>query len=189
LAYAVQGALDAHRSVPLGAVAFRRFAVLVMALVLAITLAAMEAPAVAAHSTAANAPARGSQAARVLRIARSFVGARFRMGSEGMRYFDCSGLVFRAYKEAGLISKIGGGRMRVRTYMHWFQRRGLANRRNPRPGDLIVYGKRGKVTHMGIYIGGNRAISALINPWGVRTHRLNGLPDRVMMYLHVRITR
>jgi cell wall-associated NlpC family hydrolase len=163
-----------------------------LALALAMMLAAMEAPAVLGKTPGPS--HKLTQAQRVIKQARSHVGARFRMGAEGQRngrrvYFDCSGLVYRVYKDAGLLNRIGGGRMRVTTYMRWFQRRGLANKHNPKPGDLIVWAKRGHVTHMGIYVGGNKAISALINPWGVRTHRVNGLPDNVMTYLHVRIER
>jgi cell wall-associated NlpC family hydrolase len=164
-----------------------------LALVMALTLAAMEAPAVLGESNAEPAK-KGTQAARVLRLARSHIGSRFRMGAEGQRkgkrtYFDCSGLVYRVYKDAGLVDKIGGGRRGAIAYMNWFKRRGLAGKRNPKPGDLIIWGKHGKVKHIGIYVGENRAISALINPWGVRAHRVNGLPQRVMMYLHVRISR
>ena len=87
--------------------------------------------------------------------------------------------------------------MGATAYLRWFQRRGMASRRHPRPGDLIVWGKNGVVHHIGIYMRGNRAISALVNPWGVRTHRITGLATgannrhglRVMAYLHVRITR
>jgi cell wall-associated NlpC family hydrolase len=134
-----------------------------------------------------------SDARRILRIARSNLGAKFRMGAVGGgNLFDCSGFVYSVYKDAGLLSKIGGSRMVGTAYWRWFQSRGLANRKNPKPGDLIIWGKNGKAEHMGIYIGANRAISALVNPWGVRVHRINGLFDahansrmRVLAYLHV----
>jgi cell wall-associated NlpC family hydrolase len=177
----------------------RPFAVLFLALALALTLAAMEAPAVFGKRSPEP---KLSQAERIIKLARSHVGARFRMGAEGQRvgrrtYFDCSGFVYKVYKEAGLIAKIGGGRFIGTAYWNWFKRRGLANRKNPKPGDIIMWGKRGKATHMGIYMGDNRAISALVNPWGVRIHRVNGLAAgarnrsslRVLAYLHVRIER
>jgi cell wall-associated NlpC family hydrolase len=197
LANAVQGALVAHSAAPKRAAAFRRFAILVMTLVLVLTFAAIEASPIAGSSGHA---AKGSQATRILRIARSHLGARFRMGAEGQRigrrsYFDCSGFVYRVYQQAGMVRKIGGSRMRVTSYLRWFQRRGLASRHNPKPGDLIVWGKHGKIHHMGIYMSRNRAISALVNPWGVRIHGITGLATgannrsslRVMAYLHVRI--
>jgi len=191
LTHAVQGAIGAPTSAPLRVASRRPFVLIFMALALALTLAAlgaMEAPAVLGGNN------KLTQAERVIREARSHVGARFRMGAEGQRrgrrvYFDCSGLVYRVYKDAGLLSKIGGARLGATSYMRWFQRRGLANKRSPKPGDLIIWGRRGKVHHIGIFTGGNRAISALINPWGVTSHRVNGLPEHLMTYLHVRIER
>jgi cell wall-associated NlpC family hydrolase len=199
----VQGAIGAPITTPLRVAARRPFTLLFVALTLALTMVVMEAPAVFGSTTSAPAAAaKGSQAARVLRAARSHIGARFRMGAEGQKigrrtYFDCSGFVYKVYKEAGLIAKIGGGRFLGTTYWNWFKRRGLANRKNPKPGDIIMWGKQGKATHMGIYMGDNRAISALVNPWGVRIHRVNGLAAgahnrrslRVLAYLHVRLER
>lgn len=198
MANAVQGDLtDAHQSAPLRAAPLRRFGIMFLALTLALTLIAIEATAASAMVV----PQRGSEAARVVRAARSHIGARFRMGAEGQRYgrrayFDCSGLVYRIYKETGLVRKIGGSRKVGTAYWRWFQRRGLANRKNPKPGDLIIWGKHGRAAHMGIVVGANRAISALVNPWGVRSHRITGLVDaqgtsrmRVLAYLHVRISR
>jgi hypothetical protein len=199
LAYAVQGAIGAPISTPLRVASRRPFTLLFMALTLALTLAVMEAPAVLGHSQPAP---KLSQAQRVLKIARSHIGSKFRMGAEGQRigkrsYFDCSGFVYRVYQEAGLISKIGGSRKGATAYLRWFQRRGLANRHNPRPGDLIVWGIHGHVHHIGIYVAGSRAISALVNPWGVRAHNIFGLPAgakdhrtlRVIAYLHVQLKR
>ena len=38
--------------------------------------------------------------ARIVAIAKSHLGAHFRIGTTGMRYFDCSGLVYRVYQQA-----------------------------------------------------------------------------------------
>lgn len=200
MANAVQGAIGAPTSAPLRVAQRRPVAVLFIALLLALTLAAMEAPAVLGKSSTAE-PKR-SQAERVIRIARSYLGSKFRMGAVGQRigrrtYFDCSGFVYRVYKEAGLVSKIGGSRKLGTAYWMWFKKRGLANKKNPKPGDIIMWGKHGKAHHMGIYLGGNRAISALVNPWGVRVHNVGGLATgahnrsslKVLAYLHVRIQR
>ena len=181
----VQGELVAHHpSAPSGATHLRRVALVLIALALAVTLVAVEAPA------AVEAGKRGSEATRVIRFAKSHIGARFRLGTTGMRYFDCSGFVYRAYKQAGLLKRIGGTRKRAAGYYSWFRKRGLVSRRNPKPGDLIVWGKRGKgIQHIGIYMHSNRAISALVMPWGVRTHRVGGLHMPFKAYLHVRLKR
>lgn len=182
---AVQGDTIAHHPAALMGSQLRRVALVLIALALALTLVAVEAPAAAQAGAS-----RGSEAARVIRYAKSHVGARFRIGTTGMRYFDCSGFVYRAFKQAGLLKRIGGTRKRAAGYYNWFRRRGLVSRRNPRPGDLIVWGKRGKgIQHIGIYMRNNRAISALVMPWGVRTHRVNGLHMPVKAYLRVRLDR
>lgn len=190
--HAVQGASIAHPQQTRRVGQVRRFALALLALTLALTVISLESPAVALGSTAAaGAPARGSQAARIIRIARSHIGAKFRMGAESHRYVDCSGLVYRVYQMAGLLDRIGGGRKGATAYYNWFKKRGLVSRSNPRPGDLVAYAPRGSrvIPHMGIYIGNGRVVSALINPWGVISHRVNGLPEPVKAYLHVRISR
>jgi cell wall-associated NlpC family hydrolase len=188
----VQGALIAHQTPTARVGQFRRLALALVALVLALTVISLETPAVAWGRTPEVAAAtRASQAARVVRIARAHVGARFRMGAEGHQYFDCSGFVYRVYRMAGLLDRIGGGRKGATAYYNWFKRRGLVSRRNPKPGDLIAYAHRGQkvIPHVAIYIGNGRAISALISPWGVRSHRVNSIGIPFKGYLHVRMGR
>ena len=75
-------------------------------------------------------------------------------------------------------------RLLARGYMRWFVTRGLFTRDvdKAEPGDLVVWGMG---EHIGIYIGNKKAISALINPWGVSVHSLNGVPLRVDYFLQV----
>jgi cell wall-associated NlpC family hydrolase len=95
--------------------------------------------------------------------------------------------VYFAFKQAGLLDRVGGKRRLARGYLQWFRERGLASRTNPRPGDLVVWG-RGK--HIGIYLGDGRAISAVVNPYGVRVHPVKGwLNLSFTTYLHVRLDR
>lgn len=182
---AVQGDLVAHHPSALPGTHLRRIALILIALALAVTLVAVEAPAAAQGHRVGR-----SEASRVIRLAKSHIGARFRLGTTGMRYFDCSGFVYRVYKQAGLLKRVGGTRKRAAGYYSWFRKRGLVSRRNPKPGDLIVWGRRGKgIQHIGIYMHSNRAISALVMPWGVRTHRVGGLHMPFKAYLHVRLKR
>jgi hypothetical protein len=125
-----------------------------------------------------------NQRARIVRIAESYLGAQYRFGAEGTQYVDCSGLVWRIYKQAGLEAKIGGARMGARSYYYWFKRRGLASRTNPKPGDLVIW-HRGK--HIGIYVGNGYAISALNERLDVRKHKVNWLSG-FTAYLHVQLT-
>lgn len=189
MAFAVQGEHLVQTSTSPWTAQWRRLALMLVTVAMAVALISIEAPIAMGKSPTSSDPAKRTDAARILKIARAQIGHKFKMGTEGRKYFDCSGFVYFVYRQAGLVSRIGGGRMGVTSYLHWAQRRGLASKNNPRPGDLIVWGKHGKIHHMGIYISGNRAISALINPWGVRTHSIGGIGLHVMAYIHTRITR
>lgn len=179
--YLVQGAaLVPTTTGVLSSGQLRRLLIAFIAIALAITMIAVEAPIAT--------EARASDADRVMAFARSHIGARFRLGSTGMRYFDCSGLVFCVYSQAGLVRKIGGTRKRAAQYYHWFRKRGLVSRGNPQVGDLVWWTKRGRIVHVGMYAGGNRAISALINPYGVSRHRVN-LRIRLLGFGHTRLSR
>jgi cell wall-associated NlpC family hydrolase len=161
----------------------RRLMLVFMAAAVAVALIITVAP------KATHASTRLTQAERVVMIARSHLGAHFRLGTEGMRYFDCSGLVYRVYQQANLLKKVGGSRKLAAGYYHWFKQRGLLGRSNPKPGDLIWYTKKGHIEHIGLYIGHGKAISALINPWGVMKHSVNGVRTRFLTYGHVRLER
>ncbi|MEP7158161.1 MAG: NlpC/P60 family protein [Chloroflexota bacterium] len=133
-----------------------------------------------------------SDARKIIRLARNAVGADFRMGAVGGgNNYDCSGLVYSVYKDAGLLSRVGGSRRGATSFYNWFKSRGLVSRKNGKPGDLVVYQHKGEgvIPHMGIYIGNGRVISALVNPWGVRTHGLNRIGIPFKAFLHVRIER
>jgi cell wall-associated NlpC family hydrolase len=140
-------------------------------------------PATSADSSAQQTNTRLSQRQRIVRIAESHLGAHYRFGAEGMKAFDCSGLVWRVFKEAGLEAKIGSARKGARAYYHWFKRQGLASRHDPKPGDLVIWHK-GK--HIGIYIGNGEIISALNKKYGVRVHGLDFVSG-FTAYLHVRL--
>jgi cell wall-associated NlpC family hydrolase len=179
LSYFVQGAVVAPTTVADSAGHMRRVLVLFAAIALAITMIATMVP----QATEAS----GSQSARIVSIAKSHLGARFRIGSTGMRYFDCSGLVYRVYQQAGLVRKIGGSRMRAATYYRWFQRHHQVSRSNPRPGDVIWWTKHGRIEHMGLYIGNGRALSALTT--GVKKHSLRGIGVRFLAFGHTNLDR
>jgi len=152
-------------------------------------LAGLLALAAIAVEMPAAAQGHSSEAARIVNIARSHIGARFRMGATGPRYFDCSGLIYRVYKQAGLINRIGGKRRLAAGYYHWFHNRGMASRHNPRVGDLVIWTEHGRIAHSGIYVGNGHVISALINPWGVKRTHIVTLHARFFAFLHVRLTR
>lgn len=167
----------------------RQLIVALIALTLALTMIAVLTPVDAqAHPVGGAAKSNAkSEAARVVRYAKSHLGARFRMGAEGPRYFDCSGLIYRVYQQAGLLNKIGGGRKVAASYYRWFRQRGLVSRSNARVGDLIWWTTNGRISHMGLYIGNGRALSALTT--GVRTHTLRGISVKLLGFGNVQISR
>jgi cell wall-associated NlpC family hydrolase len=128
-----------------------------------------------------------TQASQIIQIGEDHLGARWAFAASGPNQFDCSGFVTFAFRQAGLIDKIGGTRRTVAGYRKWFKDQGLADLDNPQPGDLIVWGRD---QHIGIYVGDGMAISALINPYGVTLHSVTGyIHMKPTAYLHVDITR
>jgi cell wall-associated NlpC family hydrolase len=128
-------------------------------------------------TTSFSAPASvaaASPADAVVAAARSYLGSNYRLGTEGPRTFDCSGLIYRIFADAGELPRIGGMRIRARGYMQYFVSRGRFTKdaSEARPGDLVVY-NRG--SHIGVYVGEGKVISALVQPWGVSLHGLRSI--------------
>lgn len=122
-------------------------------------------------------------AAEVIAAARHHLGAPYVWATDGPRTFDCSGLVYRAFKEAREAGVIGGTRKTAAGYMLAFERRGQASRTHGRPGDLVVYGHG---SHIGIYLGNGMVISALTS--GVRRHGLRRLTVPFTEFLHTHLS-
>lgn len=114
----------------------------------------------------------------VIATARDQLGKPYLLGAEGPDKFDCSGLVWFVFNENGGAALIGGGRHRARWYSRWFMAQGrfTQDATVARRGDLVFFG-HDNVTHIGLFLGHrrDRVISALINPWGVSRHSLNGI--------------
>src|SRR5512141_929609 len=119
----------------------------------------------------------------VVDLALSAVGHDYRFGAEGPNAFDCSGLVYWVFKQAGELPRIGGSRLGATAYMRWFVARGRFSHAeaDARPGDLVVW-RNGH--HIGIYLGPNRVVSALNERLGVRIHDLR-IPMGPSQYLLV----
>ena len=184
MANAAQGAATApahHRSrFP------RQFRLALLAGLLAVAAIAAESPTVIqAHSTTGR--YGRTEAQRIVRVAASHIGAHFRMGSTGPRYFDCSGFVYRVYQQAGLINKIGGKRRLAAGYYHWFKQHHQVSRSHPQIGDIVIWTEKGKIAHSGVYVGSGHVISALINPWGVKRTHITTLHARFFAFLHVHL--
>lgn len=90
----------------------------------------------------------------VVAIARAQLGTRYRLGGQSPRAFDCSGLVqyvmraldFSLPRTARDQAKVG---VPVPT-----------DTAQLRAGDLLLFGRKGKVTHIGIYVGNGQFVHA-----------------------------
>jgi cell wall-associated NlpC family hydrolase len=118
----------------------------------------------------------------VIGAAEGYIGAPYRLGTTGPRIFDCSGLMFRIFADAGELPRIGGKRMRALQYFNWFKARGLveSNPAKGERGDLVYYTK---VSHIGIYLGNGRVLSALVT--GVKIHGLQTITSKFVAFLKV----
>jgi murein DD-endopeptidase len=131
-----------------------------LALLLACAALTACASAPSARSPSAAAPAGGTRLAepaplqlRGLAIAHDMVGAPYRYGGSSPRGFDCSGLVYYSYREAGLqVPRTTGEQYRQS------ERISLASLQR---GDLLFFRiSRAKISHVGIYAGDGRFIHA-----------------------------
>ena len=151
-------------------------------------LAAATLAAVLAVGAAAEAPPveAATEAGRVIGYSKTHLGKPYLWGAIGLRRFDCSGLVYRVFNQAGALGKIGGRRATARWYYRWLRDRGRVVK-TPRVGDLVAWGRTG-VTHIGIYVGRDSAgrpvaISAVRS--GVKRHLVRNLTVPFKAYLRV----
>jgi murein DD-endopeptidase len=78
-------------------------------------------------------------------------GRPYRLGANGPHQFDCSGLVYYAYRRAG--------HSVPRTTREQFRRADPIHRRDMLPGDIVFFAIDGRrVSHVGIYGGNSRFI-------------------------------
>jgi len=80
------------------------------------------------------------------------VGVPYRYGGAGRDGFDCSGLIQYAYKQAGItVPRTTGS-----------QWRGLqaVNRDDMQIGDVLFFRIRGRMSHVGLYLGDGRFVHA-----------------------------
>ena len=101
----------------------------------------------------------------LLRVAESRIGTPYRYGGAGPDAFDCSGLVSYAHREIGVTVP--------RTAAEQFAAATPVPRHELRPGDLVFFRLSGrKISHVGIYAGGDRFVHAPQSGGHVRTASL-----------------
>lgn len=89
---------------------------------------------------------------RAVAVALDQVGTPYRYGGNTPRGFDCSGLIHYAYHEAGLSVPRTTGQLWSATE--------TVGKRQLRAGDLLFFSIAGKMSHVGLYVGGKRFVHA-----------------------------
>ena len=168
-------AMAAHDSYP-------RFRLALAAALVAVASALTPSTVLAEPPAHAAAPESSPRVEAVIAAARAYLGTPYRVGTEGPATIDCSGLVYRAFANAGELRQVGGARLRAAGYLRWFAARSLltTDAELAERGDLVIYAN-GK--HIGIYLGDGRVISALVT--GVTVHSLDGITQPVTGFLAV----
>ncbi len=106
--------------------------------------------------------ARGNE---VVELAERYLGAPYRSGGTTANGVDCSGLTFAVFREVGVkLPRSSDDQARVGDPV---PREELA------PGDLIFFGSRSNVSHVGIYAGDGEFIHASTRSRSVRFDRLD----------------
>ena len=94
------------------------------------------------------------------------VGKGYVMGTTGPSTFDCSGLMYAAYKQVGISLP--------RTSQTQFSAGTSVSKGDLQPGDLVFY--YGGITHVGMYIGNGKIVHAANRGSGVVTASVNSMP-------------
>jgi len=116
----------------------------------------------AAPAVAAAAGRRGS----AMSIAMGKLGAPYRWGAAGPGAFDCSGLVYWSYRQAGLTLPRSS---RAQSQVGASVSKGALQ-----PGDLVFFYR--PVSHVAIYIGGGRVVHASTAGKPVKISNLGDMP-------------
>ena len=113
-------------------------------------------PTIGSPSSAASVMGAGARARldSVVAMARAQLDKRYRFGGESPKGFDCSGLV--RYVMAALnvqLPRTAREQARIGEVVP-------TDTAQLRPGDLLLFGRKGRVTHIAIYVGDGRMVHA-----------------------------
>jgi cell wall-associated NlpC family hydrolase len=109
-------------------------------------------PSQGATSSAARVAHRASVGEHAAAVAMNQVGVPYRYGGSSPSGFDCSGLVHYSYSRAGLHVPRTTGQLWSSTQ--------TVGRHELRIGDLLFFNIEGKMSHVGLYLGGQRFVHA-----------------------------
>ena len=123
-----------------------------------------ESPAVRQETAVASKP-RVTVGERAAAVALRQVGVPYRYGGSSPAGFDCSGLVHYSYASAGLAVP--------RTTAALWKKTAPVDARHMRTGDLLFFDIEGKMSHVGMYLGGGRFVHAPSSGRVVSVERLD----------------
>jgi len=89
---------------------------------------------------------------RAAATATRLVGTPYRYGGNTPKGFDCSGLVYYSYRQAGQVVP--------RTSTAQFSAASRIKLKDAQPGDLLFFASRRSVDHVAIYLGENKFVHA-----------------------------
>lgn len=110
------------------------------------------APPGSSAAAGSSAVVHGGVGERAAAIALNQIGVPYRYGGSSPRGFDCSGLVQYSYSRAGK-------RVPRTTGQLWSSTAAVA-RHELRVGDVLFFEIAGKMSHVGLYLGGRRFVHA-----------------------------
>lgn len=118
-------------------------------------------------SPAGGAPSESMVGGSVVSNALSRVGSAYVLGSAGPDAFDCSGLMYWSFKQAGIsISRTSSAQASGGTYVE---------KGNLQPGDLVFFSAApgSGISHVGMYIGNGMMVHAGTPSTGVQRSTIN----------------
>jgi cell wall-associated NlpC family hydrolase len=117
------------------------------------------------------AAASADRGATVSRLARSYVGSRYVQGGASPSGFDCSGLVMYVYGRVGVVLPHNASLQFSSRYGTILRSTGGLN-----AGDLVFFANTAGpgITHVAIYVGDGRMVSANNPRQGVHLEDING---------------
>lgn len=101
---------------------------------------------------------RRANISKMIEVAKDQLGDPYRLGNEGPKSFDCSGLVYYCLKQAGS----SRGRYNAAGYSQVSDWKKIKSMSDLEKGDLLFFWNKSKskVGHVGIYIGGGQMVDA-----------------------------
>ena len=111
----------------------------------------------------------GGTIQQLLKAATSLIGTPYRWGGTSTEGFDCSGLVGYVFRNTlGIELPRVSREMAAKT-----DAKLIRDREELHPGDLVFFGLRGRVNHVGIYVGDGQFLHAPSRGKDVRVDRMD----------------